>query len=215
MVIKDKDFIEIEYTGSYKADGTVFDTTDKKIAQEEDIYNENATYGPKIVCIGEKNIIKGIDDFLKGKEPGIYELDVKPEDAFGKKDPKLLKIVPTKAFTSNEIKPFPGLQVNIDGMIGVIKTVSGGRTIVDFNHPLAGHELHYKIKVNKIIEDDDLKLKTCLQVMLGEKEPRYENKDGIVEVRFKQEMPAEASKLIADKIKSLVPSVKDVKFVKG
>ena len=37
--IKNNDFIEIEYTGKVK-DGPIFDTTDEKIAKDNNIYNE-------------------------------------------------------------------------------------------------------------------------------------------------------------------------------
>ena len=50
---------------------------------------------------------------------------------------------------SQTLNPIPSLPVNIDNLNGIIRTVSGGRVIVDFNHPLSGRVLSYNVKVNK------------------------------------------------------------------
>jgi len=153
--IKIKDFVEVEYTGKLKEDNTIFDTTDETIAKDNNIHNENMNYGPVVVCIGEKQILGGLDKQLEGKETGKeYNIELKPEEAFGKKDAKLLKMIPSGKFKQQGVQPQPGLQINIDGMMGTIRTAAGGRIIVDFNHPLSGKEIIYNIKLNKIITDN-------------------------------------------------------------
>ena len=67
--IKKHDFIEIEYTGKLE-DGGVFDTTSEKVANENHIHNPQMKYGPVVICIGEHQVLKGIDDFLLDKEAG-------------------------------------------------------------------------------------------------------------------------------------------------
>ncbi len=62
MNVKIKDFIEIEYTGKLKAEDIIFDTTDEKLAKENNIHQENSNYGPTIICLGENQILKGLDD---------------------------------------------------------------------------------------------------------------------------------------------------------
>lgn len=166
--IREKDFVEVEYTGRTKEDNIIFDTTDEKTAKESDIYNANMTYGPLGICIGEGALIKGLENQLVGKEIGMeYEITLEAEDAFGKKSTKMLKIIPTNTFRKEKINPMPGMQVNIDGMLGTIKTVTGGRTIVDFNHPLSGKSIIYRIKVNKIITDDAEKIKNYIALQLN------------------------------------------------
>jgi hypothetical protein len=110
----------------------------------------------------------------------------------------------------------PGLQVNIDGKVGVIKTVSGGRTLVDFNHPLSGKELSYEFKINKIIEDDREKIKSIIRMSLNIKDIDADIKEGKADIKIdiKQELPEQIKKVIADKIKELVPSVKEVAIKK-
>ena len=150
MAIKQNDFIELDYIGRIKEGNHIFDITNKEEAKKNKIFNEKAEYGPVKVVIGEKQLVKGLEDFLIGKEVGKYTVELTSEKAFGKKNPKLMKIIPTNVFIQQNIKPFPGLQLNLDGLIGTVRSVSGGRVIMDFNHPLAGKDLTFKIKVVKI-----------------------------------------------------------------
>ncbi|MDD5087004.1 MAG: peptidylprolyl isomerase [Candidatus Nanoarchaeia archaeon] len=216
-MINKKDFVEIEYTGKVKDPDVVFDTTDEKKAKESDLYDKNATYGPIIVCIGENQVIKGLDKSLEGKQTGKnYTVLVEPEDGFGKKDAKLIDLIATNKFIKQNIQPMPGLQVNMDGRIGTIKTVSGGRTLVDFNHPLSGKQLEYEFKINRIVDDDREKVKAIMDMSLNLKETEVEIKDKKAEIKMKikQDLPKPVLDVIKNKITELVPSVKQVDFIK-
>src|SRR3989338_2964288 len=167
--VSKKDFIEIEYTGKIKEGNIIFDTTDEKVAKENNLHGHD--FSPAIICVGEEQILKGIDHNLEGKDVGKeYEFDIKPEDAFGKKNAKLIQLIPTSKFKQQKIQPMPGMQLNIDSMVGTVKTVSGGRTLVDFNHPLAGKELLYKVKINKKITDGEEKLTGYIKLGIGTKD---------------------------------------------
>lgn len=190
MPLKKHDFVEIEYTGKL-ADGTIFDTTDAKIAKEQGFQGE---YKPVIICIGEHHVLKGIDEFLVGKELGAYNIKLAPEQAFGKKDAQLMRMVPRSKFTEHKINPVPGLQVNMDGAVGTVKTVSGGRCVVDFNHPLAGQDVVYDVKVAKIVEDKKVQIESLLKLLLGVRAPKVE----IAEKKATITLPAELPKQIAD-----------------
>ena len=173
--IKRKDFIEVDYTGKEKESGMVFDTTKEDVAKANGLHNKNSTYAPLIVSIGEKQIIRGLDKYLEGKEVGkSYSFDIPPEDGFGKKDAKLLRIIPLRVFNKQKIQPVPGLQVNIDGVMGIVKTAGGGRVVVDFNHPLSGKTLVYDIDIRKVITDRKEKLLAYLKTTLRIKEDEVE-----------------------------------------
>ncbi|MBN2112472.1 peptidylprolyl isomerase [Candidatus Woesearchaeota archaeon] len=204
-MIKKNDFIEIEYTGRLKEEGAVFDTTDEKTAKESHLYREDMEYGPITVCIGEKHVLKGIEDFIIGKDVGSYTIDIKPEDAFGKKNAKLIQMIPSRKFTEHGIKPVPGLSVNVDGMIGLVKSASGGRILVDFNHPLAGKELVYDIKVRKIVTGKEEQIRSLLSLILSLKkeDSEIELKDKEAKVKIKKKFPDEVLKKVGEKIKEL------------
>jgi len=205
MPVKKNDFIEIEYTGKLKEDGAVFDTTDKKAAQDNHLYREDAEYGPIIICVGEKHVLKGLDEFLIGKEPGSYNIELKPEDAFGKKNPKLIQLIPSKKFTEHDIKPMVGLSVNVDGAVGFIKAVSGGRVLVDFNHPLSGKELVYGIKVLRVVNDKKEQVQSLLSLILsaGKEEADIKVKDNACTVKLKKKFPEEVLRKVEEKVKEL------------
>ncbi len=213
--MKKGDFIELEYTGKVKDMDLVFDTTSEKEAKENNIHDARASYGPVIICIGQNHVIKGLDEQLEGKELGRkYKIELSPEQGFGKKNAKLIQLVATSKFIKQEINPMPGLQVNIDGMMGMIRTVSGGRTLVDFNHPLAGKELIYDFKVNKIVEDDEEKLNALLNLQLNLKDIKAEIKEGNASVRLniKQNLPKPIEEKLTEHIKELIPSIKNIEF---
>lgn len=209
--IKKHNFVEIEYTGKLKEEDAVFDTTNEKVAKEHNLHGHD--YGPVIICVGEEQLLKGLDKALEGKEIGKeYDIKIKPEDAFGNKNAKLIQLIPTNKFKQQNIQPMPGMQMNIDGMLGIIKTVSGGRTLVDFNHPLSGKELLYKIKINRAVIDDKEKLVGYLKLSLGTKEVEAEISDGIAKVILKKEIPKEAQEALSKKITELIPGIKKIEF---
>ena len=210
--IKKHDFVEIEYTGKLKEENVVFDTTNEAVAKEHNL-SGSASYGPVIVCIGEQQILKGLDKNLEGKEIGKeYDVDIKPEDAFRNKNAKLIQLIPTNKFKQQKIQPMPGMQMNIDGMLGTVKTVSGGRTLVDFNHPLAGKELLYKIKINRKITDDKEKLSGYLKLSLGTKDFDAEINNNNAKISLKKEIPKEVQETLNKKIIELIPNIKKVEF---
>jgi FKBP-type peptidyl-prolyl cis-trans isomerase 2 len=213
-MIKNNDFIEIEYTGKTKEEELVFDTTDEKLAKEAGIAQEGQKYGPMVVCVGQKQVVEGLDKQLTDKEVGKeYTIELKPEDAFGKKSAKLIQLVPTRKFKESDVMPQPGLQIDVDGMMGIIKSVSGGRTLVDFNHPLSGKDIIYEVKILRKVDDDKEKLDGLLKAMFG-MEMKAELKEGKAIVEVQIDIQDEMKKEITKKIKETIPAIKDIEFKK-
>ena len=213
-LIKKQDFVEIEYTGKTKEGNMIFDTTDEKTAKDNNIHKEEMTYGPVVVCVGEGQVIKGLDEELVGKETGKnYTIEIEPEKAFGKKSAKLVQLINTNKFKQQGVEPMPGLQVAIDGMVGTIKTVSGGRTLVDFNHPLASKIIVYDVKVKRLVTDDKEKLRSYIKLQINEK-PIVEITEKKAKVTIKKEVPKEAQEELNKNIKRLIPSIESIELVK-
>ena len=216
MKIEKGDFIELDFVARVKEGNLVFDLTNESIAKKEGIYNSKFTYKPIVICVGKGFVIKGLDDELTGKEIGKeYKLEVKSENAFGKKDAKLLKMVPFNIFIKREINPVPGLQVNIDNMIGVIRSVSGGRVIVDFNHPLAGKDLVYDVKIIKKVDDIQEKLKSFIKAELGLNEKAYEIelKEKEAKIKCKIDIPEKIQEVFIKEVEGSIKGIK-IKFSK-
>ncbi|MBU2589278.1 MAG: peptidylprolyl isomerase [Nanoarchaeota archaeon] len=213
MAIKNGDFIEIEYSGKIKATGKVFDTNISKEAKDANIFNEKANYGPIIICVGEEDVLQGLDEALVGKEEGKkFSVDIPAEKGFGKKNPKLVKMMALDKFHKENIRPVPGLQLDFGNMVGTIVTVNGGRVMVDFNHPLANRELTYDVKINKIVKEDKEKLQGFLEFYLSTKDLEVELKEGKAEIKTKKELPEEIKKVITEKVNKRIPNIKEVNF---
>ena len=213
MKLKTKDFVEVEYTGTIKEDNIIFDTTDEQLAKDNNLFNETMAYGPVVICLGEGQVLKGLDEELAGRETETeHTIELDAEKAFGKKDPKLIQLIPTSKFSQQKIRPMPGLQLNIDGLMGMVKTVSGGRTLVDFNHPLSGKDVVYKVKINKIVTDDLEKVKAYLKVSLNLKDVDVKIEGGIAKASLKKEIPKEAGEMLNKKITELVPDIKKLEL---
>ncbi len=213
MALKENDFIEVEYTGRTKEENLVFDTTDKALAQKEGIFSPKTAYGPVVVCLGKGQLLPGLDAKLIGKDIGKHEVELTAEEGFGKKSAKYIQLVPTSKFKKEQIMPHPGLQVNIDGQMGMIKTVSGGRTLVDFNHPLSSKELKYSVEIKRIVTEVKEKLVSVLKLQLGLKSPEVEIKEEIATVFIPQELPKEMAAPLSKEISEMV-GLKEIMFKK-
>ena len=201
MAIKKNDFVEIEFTGKIKDTNQVFDTTIKADAEKANLKIKEIK--PFILSVGHKMLPGGFDADLEGKEVDKqYTLELSPENAFGKRDQKLVKMIPTKLFHEQKINPVKGLQLNLDGQVVKILSNSGGRTLVDFNTPLAGKDIVYEYKILKQVTEEDDKV-NALQDFLFRKRFDFEIKgDKIV---FKVDKTFEPFiKMMAEKIKEIL-----------
>lgn len=172
MPITQKDFIEIEFTGRTK-EGNIFDSNIKEDLEKA---NLNVVAKPFIFSLSQGMFLKGIEDFLIGKELGRYEIVLSPENAFGKRDSNKIRMVPINVFREKQVNPVPGAIFEFDGMPAKILTVSGGRVIVDFNNLLAGKEITYKINVLRKVEDKSEQIKSFNE-FLFKQDFKFEIKD--------------------------------------
>ncbi len=212
--IKENDFVEIDYTGRAADGGEVFDTTSAEVARKSNIFDERMAYEPAVVCIGKRHLIAGLDRQLVGKAVGQdYTFKIPVDEGFGRKNGKLIQLIATAKFKQQDMTPFPGLQVNIDGIVGTVKAVTGGRTIVDFNHPLSGKELEYSVFVKRIVSDVSEKVKAVLRLVgISVNAVNVSVSDGNAEIEFPQEAPEQLKKDIEEKLKSTISELKVVSF---
>ena len=209
------DFIEIEYTGKL-AEGAVFDTTSEKVAKEHRLHSPERKYQPAVICVGERQILPGLDAQLVDKELGKeYTLTLPPEKAFGKRDIAKVKIIPINTFQEHKLQPQPGLLIDVDGERGTVSKVSGGRVIVNFNHPLAGKEVWYSYRVLRKVTDQKEKVTAYLSAVLRLPAPsmNIEVKDNTATVTIPGEIPSQVSSILTQKLVQLT-GLKEIIFRK-
>lgn len=212
MAFKKTDFIEMEFTGRLK-EGGIFDSNIKEDLKElHKGHDHPIDTKPFVFCLGEQMFLDSVEDFLIGKEIGEYELQLSPEKAFGTRNSKLVMMIPMKVFREQKINPVPGDVLNFDGRPAKILTVSGGRIIVDFNNPLAGKEVIYKLKVKRKVDDLNEKIKSMINFFFR-RDLDFEVKENkiilSVEAPFKK-----FAEVFKDKFKKLFNLELEVKEIK-
>jgi len=160
--VKPGDFVELDYVGRIKTTNVIFDLTNPLIAKKEGI---KLKVKPIKIIVGRKQVIPGLDHALIGKQENVkFVVDINPDHGFGKRVAKLIKLVPLREFKQRKINPYPGLRINVDGLSATILSRSGGRILVDFNHPLAGKDLKYTVTIRKIIKDPKEKVNIIVRL---------------------------------------------------
>lgn len=165
-MLNKKDFIEIEFTGKLKS-GEVFDSNIKADIEKAGL---KTPAKPFIFCLGQGMFLAGIDDFLIGKEIGKeYKIELQAENAFGKRENNLIKLIPLDIFRQHKLNPVPGVMFNFDGRLAKILSVNGGRVRVDFNNPLAGKDVEYKIKVLRKLDSAEEQISAFSEFLFRKK----------------------------------------------
>ena len=168
------DFIMVDMTGSSVETGEVFDTSSEETAQAEGLYEEGRTYGSKLVIVGDGYVLRGLDEKLPGTAFNEeVEIEIDPKDAFGERNPDDLETVPYRVLRSKGINPYVGAELEIDGRSAIVRSAGAGRVQVDYNHPLAGRKIVYKLKVVEHITDE----KDIMRALLGRRFLGIETKE--------------------------------------
>ena len=157
MPIQKNDFIEISFTGKIANTSEIFDTNILEDAKSAGFKTTNIK--PFILSVGHKMLPAGFDNDLIGKEvEKNYKVTLNPKEAFGERNSQLVRMIPAKHFHEQKISPVRGMQISLDGQLVKVLSSDGGRTLVDFNNPLAGKKVTYIYKINKIITDQRQKI---------------------------------------------------------
>ncbi len=128
--------VSMEYT--LWVGGEVLDTSDGQ--------------GPLQFLAGSGNIIPGLEREMMGMKIGDEkEVTVAPVDGYGEYDEAAFMDVPRKEFP-DDMAIEEGLELSVSGDDGQahyarIDEVGDDSVRLDFNHPLAGQELKFKVKV--------------------------------------------------------------------
>ena len=143
--VKENDWISVEYSGKLK-DGKVFDTNEGK--------------DPLKFQVGKKMVIPGFDKAVIDMEEGeVKEINIKSENAYGARTDKIIEIPKTSFQKLDDLKVGKELTMmtNFGPMLIEPKEIGDEKVKVIINHPLAGKDLDFKIKVVKILDEKEVK----------------------------------------------------------
>jgi len=110
---------------------------------------------PLSYVVGARNIIPGLEAQLNGmhmKEEKVVNVD--PKDAYGEVDPKAFKEFPVSSLPKG-MEPKVGMVLQATAPDGskfpaIISKLDGDKVELNFNHPLAGKALTFKVKILNI-----------------------------------------------------------------
>jgi FKBP-type peptidyl-prolyl cis-trans isomerase 2 len=155
--VQENDWIKIDYIGRLQENSKVFDTTLEDVARVENIFDDKRTYSPLMCRAGdEKFLIPGLARNLVGLEINSTQtFEIPTSEAYGARDTKKIEMVPTRRLRKANLEARVGNRVQITGRSGTIIWVGGGRTRIDFNHPLAGKDLVFEVTVVEHLEDEE------------------------------------------------------------
>lgn len=143
MAVEKGNKIKVEYTGTFD-NGDVFDSSEK--------------HGqPLEFEVGAGMVIKGFDEAVIGMEVGDEkEVKIEAKDAYGEPNDQLKQTVPKDQLPKDQ-EPQVGMVLGIatpDGrqFPAKIIEVNDDNIVIDLNHPLAGKNLNFRLKLVSIEE---------------------------------------------------------------
>ena len=137
MLIADQHVVAIDYTLTTEAGEVIY---------------SSAGAEPLVFLHGSGNIIAGLENSLTGKAVGDeLEVSIEPQDAYGEYSAELISTIGREMFEGvDELQV--GMQFHAsapDGgmQIVTIRDIDGDEVTIDGNHPLAGQQLNFKVKI--------------------------------------------------------------------
>jgi len=119
---------------------------------EEEEIDSSKGQDPLQFLVGHGNIISGLEREMIGMKVGeSKDVIIPPADGYGEFDEEAFMNVPRDAFPQ-DIPVEEGTELTVKDDTGQpryarIETVDGDTVTLNFNHPLAGDELHFNVKV--------------------------------------------------------------------
>jgi FKBP-type peptidyl-prolyl cis-trans isomerase 2 len=110
---------------------------------------------PLTYIVGKRNIIPGLETQLNGMHMNEEKvINVAAKDAYGEVDPKAIKEFPKTSLPPG-MEPKVGMILQATAPDGSrfpakIAEVKDSTVVLDFNHPLAGKDLTFKVKILNI-----------------------------------------------------------------
>ena len=131
-----------------------------------EVADQSSEGEPMGFLFGTGQIIRGLEQALEGMETGqSAQVTVAAADGYGETREELLRDLPRDHFP-DDLKLEPGLGFEAKGPHGPVtfrvQEVREETVVADFNHPLAGQQLHFDVKIAEVREPTAEELATLL-----------------------------------------------------
>ena len=145
---KEGDKVKVHYTGRLEG-GEVFDSSE---CSDDEC---GCDTGPMEFTIGEGSVIPGFEEAVIGMSPGESKTVTIPvDDAYGPRMEEMVAVV-ERGNLPPDMTPELGMRLEVtqeDGQVFpvVITEVTDTQVTIDANHPLAGRDLTFDIRLVEI-----------------------------------------------------------------
>ena len=142
MIIENKKVVSVNYqlTVQKKEGETLVEKTDKE--------------HPFVFLFGDGNLLEAFENNLRGKKAGdAFDFKIDYHHGYGERDENHLVSIPIEAFKAEDGSVYrDSIQVGkilpmVDNeghkLQGMVEEITDEHVKMDFNHPLAGHDLHF------------------------------------------------------------------------
>lgn len=154
---KTGDKVSVHYTGTLE-DGSIFDTSEGYVDEcnEDGCGCSSSATEPLEFVIGEKKLIPKFEEAVIGLEPGqSVKITISADDSYGQRAEEMVATIDRSELPEG-VNPEPGQQMEVilqDGSpLPVLVTEVTDTTItLDGNHPLAGCDLTFDIRLVEIL----------------------------------------------------------------
>lgn len=140
-------------TAAKKGDVVVIDYTVR--TEDGRVVGGTEQSGPQTLTLGKAEIFPAIEEALDGMEVGAEKsVTIASADAFGPYRDEMVAQIP-RAQLPEDKEPTPGMTLSARAQDGstvnlVITRVDENTVTADGNHPLAGEDLHFGLKLVEI-----------------------------------------------------------------
>ncbi len=126
------------------------------------IVDSNAGGDPLLFIQGMGTLVPGLEIALEGRGLGeSFDVEVKAVDGYGEYDPERKRGIP-RASVPQLADAKPGMMLQASGPEGVsvvtVAEVTDTEIIIDGNHPMAGKDLYFSIRIAEIRKATDEEL---------------------------------------------------------
>ncbi|MFO8110251.1 MAG: FKBP-type peptidyl-prolyl cis-trans isomerase [Thermoplasmata archaeon] len=161
----------------------LFRTTDEEKAHKHEIYDEETSYGPRVVEIGRGMLMEGFEEDVKKAElEEERSVEIPPEKAMGNRDVGKIELFSKRELERKGVDVVVGEEVQLEDRSGTIIQTTAGRVRVDFNHPLAGKTLRFDYTIPSKAEELEEKVDAILEKNYGDAEFKIKIEEDELEV---------------------------------
>jgi FKBP-type peptidyl-prolyl cis-trans isomerase SlyD len=135
-----------------KVENNVVVTMNYTVKVDGDTVDTSQDHEPIEFIQGQGHVIQGLESNLYGLQAGERkEFVVPPDEGYGELDPDALAEIPLSEFPTH-IPLEPGVELLLkdeegDEMQAYIVEVGEENVMLNFNHPLAGKDMHFSVEV--------------------------------------------------------------------